>query len=116
MDGGAGNDLVYGGSGNDTFHYQANHGKDTLYVSDSSGSDFLETLHLLNMSSNAIKLGRYNDDLYVQQIGSTLDHVKIVNHFASTCDALDKIIFSDNSQWDAAIINSKALILVESPE
>lgn len=116
LDGGAGNDLVYGGSGNDTFHYQANHGKDTLYVSDSSGSDFLETLHLLNMSSNAIKLGRYNDDLYVQQIGSTLDHVKIVNHFASTCDALDKIIFSDNSQWDAAIINSKALILVESPE
>jgi Ca2+-binding RTX toxin-like protein len=116
LNGGAGNDLLYGGNGNDTFTFNKGDGKDTVYVGETSGSNATETLILGNLNRADINLLKYNNSLYVQQKGSTTDHVKIVNHFNGGAGELDKLIFADGLTWDAATIKANSVQVVQDPD
>ncbi|PZO15402.1 MAG: hypothetical protein DCE87_08565 [Betaproteobacteria bacterium] len=114
--GGTGNDILYGGNGSDTFTFNKSDGKDTVYVSEATGSNATETLILGNLNRADVNLLKYNNSLYVQQKGSTTDHVKVVNHFSGGAGELDKLIFADGLSWDSATINANSVQVVQDPE
>ncbi|MEQ9106467.1 MAG: calcium-binding protein [Limnobacter sp.] len=114
--GGTQNDSLYGGNGHDTFTFSKGDGRDTIYVSQGSGTNFTETLILNNMNSTEVNLIQYDGSLYVQQKGSTTDHVKIVGHFGGGSNALDKLIFADGLTWDAATINANSIETEQNPD
>jgi Ca2+-binding RTX toxin-like protein len=114
--GGTQNDTLYGGNGHDTFTFSKGDGRDTIYVSQGSGTNFTETLILNNMNSTEVNLIQYDGSLYVQQKGSSSDHVKIVGHFGGGVSALDKLIFADGLTWNAATINANSVEAVQDPE
>ena len=114
--GGTGNDLLYGDNGNDTFTFSKGDGRDTIYVAAFNGTDANETLVLRDINSTEVNLIQYDGSLYVQQKGSTTDHVKIVGHFGGGSNALDKLIFADGLTWDAATINANSVEAQQDPE
>lgn len=114
--GGTGNDILYGGNGSDTFTFNKSDGKDTVYVAETTGSNATETLILGNLNRADVNLLKYNNSLYVQQKGSTTDHVKVVNHFSGGSGELDKLIFADGLSWDSATINANSVQVVQDPE
>ena len=105
--GGRGDDELQGGEGNDTFVFSKGNGKDTLYVSSKYGAytNFTETLVLNDMNSSDVRLYKQGNSLYVQQQGSSTDHVQIVDHFYGGANELDQLIFADGSVWNTATIN-----------
>jgi Ca2+-binding RTX toxin-like protein len=114
--GGTQNDYLYGGNGHDTFTFGKGDGRDTIYVSEGYGTNFTETLILNNMNSTEVNLIQYDGSLYVQQKGSSSDHVKIVGHFGGGVSALDKLIFADGLTWDATTINANSMEVQQSPD
>ncbi|WP_291742789.1 calcium-binding protein, partial [Limnobacter sp. UBA1615] len=114
--GGTGNDILYGSNGSDTFTFNKSDGKDTVYVGETTGSNATETLILGNLNRADVNLLKYNNSLYVQQKGSTTDHVKVVNHFSGGAGELDKLIFADGLSWDSATINANSVQVVQDPE
>lgn len=116
LEGGAGNDFLFGGKGNDTFVYRKGEGRDTVTLTDDSGSNGTETLSLLNLNKTEVKLGRFSDDLYIIQNGSNSNFVKIVGHFYGTAgSALDSLVYSDGVVWDQATINASTIMLGTEP-
>lgn len=114
LEGGLGDDHLFGGKGNDTFIYRKGHGRDVVHAGDGT-TNGTETLSLANLNSTEVKLGRFVNDLYVLQNGSTADFVKVVGHFSGGPYALDRLIYSDSTVWDQATINASAVMLGAEP-
>jgi Ca2+-binding RTX toxin-like protein len=116
LQGGLGNDVLDGGRGNDTFVFGKGDGRDTIFVAAFNDNNANETLVLRDINSTEVNLIQYDGSLYVQQKGSTADHVKIVGHFDGGSNALDKLIFADGLTWDAATINANSMETAQNPE
>ena len=94
--GGAGNDLLYGGHSNDTYHYQQGDGYDTL--TDTSGTT--DTLVFADAALSDAAFYRNGLDLEVHL--GTGQGVLVKNQFSSS-GAVDFMVFGGQS-YDAAHI------------
>ncbi|MFH0782535.1 MAG: calcium-binding protein [Pseudomonadota bacterium] len=99
LTGGAGDDLLYGGDGNDVYIFNLGDGNDVIDNADTNGA-----------AADSLKLGagltvamlfssRSADDL-VLSFSNGIDSITVRNHF--TTSPLDALIFADGTVWDAA--------------
>jgi Ca2+-binding RTX toxin-like protein len=113
--GDAGNDMLYGGDqytapGNDTYIFGRGDGQDTIFDSDATAGNS-DTLRLVGISPNEVVLVRelnssgLASNLLVK-LADTADQVRISNHYTSTANSIEKIVFDDGTVWGLAEFNA----------
>ena len=116
----AGNDMLYGGGGDDTYVFALGDGQDTIY--EESGSDKLQLGAGINPEDvNVKRVQRYNGgsttyyDLELSVAG-TNDKITIQSYFGysgyngmntSPNQVVEQIIFAGGAVWDQNTINEK---------
>lgn len=101
-----GNDTLQGGAGSDTYRYLSGDGADLINDTGSSGTD---VLHLADLAAGDVQLSRSGSDLFVQDL-TTLQTIRVANHFWTTGNGIEAIRFADGSEWDRATIATNAWI------
>jgi Ca2+-binding RTX toxin-like protein len=110
--GGAGNDMLYGGLGNDTYRFGRGDGVDTVSeVYQSGGTDTLELgpgILAENVSLYAADVSA-NDGRLVVVLDDSPTQLTVSGFFAGGTGRIERIVFADTSQWDAAAIDSRVI-------
>ncbi len=125
-DGGEGNDLflasegnntMVGGSGDDIFEFVSLFGHDV--ISDVEGNDIIDFSYLEEgfLTSEGIKVYKQGDDLVIGTLNESGDDwytsITISDQLASDgSSGIDRVIFSDGTEWDRDQLESAA---VEDP-
>ena len=118
LDGGTGNDELHGGSGSDTYRFGRGDGHDTI-IEDSWISGETDRIEFkAGISPDDVRLERVrtvngwqvSDDLKIT-IRDTGETLIVKNHFnESNRFAVEEIVFSDGTVWDAEAIKSRVLL------
>ena len=107
FDGLGGNDTYTDHTGvSDTFVYASSYGNDVIDYQVSNSSE-VGTLDLTDIDPSGVTLTKNGNDLYISVI-ATGKLIKDANHFASSLDGIDQIVFADGTVWDRATIDSNA--------
>ncbi len=112
--GGADADTLYGGLGNDTYRYGRGDGIDTidetLYL-DGGGSD---TLAFGNgIAAADVGLFRHGSDLIVV-VDNSPNQIKVAGFFTNANYQIERILFADQSEWNAAEIAARTVAGVQN--
>lgn len=108
LDGGTGNDTLYGYGGGDTYVFGIGYGQDV--VSDNGGSDKVTLLSGITTSDIAITRGT-NSSFIISIIG-TSDTLTLVNQERSSAYSVYKVeqlVFADNTVWTSAQMKQMTL-------
>ena len=118
LDGGAGNDDLRGGTGADTYRFGRGDGHDTI-IEDSWQQNETDRIELkAGVLPSDVRLERVrtvngwqvSDDLKIT-IRDTGETLIVKNHFnESNRFAVEEIVFSDGTLWDAEAIKSQSLL------
>ena len=118
LDGGTGNDELHGGSGSDTYRFGRGDGHDTI-IEDSWISGETDRIEFkAGISPDDVRLERVrtvngwqvSDDLKLT-LRDTGETLIVKNHFnESNRFAVEEIVFSDGTVWDAEAIKSRVLL------
>jgi len=101
---GRGADVLYGGSGSDSYQWSKGDGSDVIgETADAEGVK--DTLVLLDVSVPETWLSRDASNLYVT-VGA--ERIKIANHFGGA--SLEQIEFGDGSTWERAALDAAAFL------
>ena len=104
LDGGQGNDILWGGIEDDTYLFSAGDGFDN--IDDLDGIDdaiiFDETI-----SYSDILIDSNGTDLFIDNV-STGDSIQVSNGYAVESSKMESIIFSDGTIWTKSIIDQMA--------
>jgi Ca2+-binding RTX toxin-like protein len=106
----AGSNKISGGAGSDTYRWGANHGDDVILDAGSAGD--VDKLVLVDLLPSDVTVSRAGYDLIIKA-NSTGALLTIQNHFSpitSINNAIEQILFADNSTWNVAEIAAKAWI------
>ncbi|WP_240001855.1 calcium-binding protein [Parvibium lacunae] len=104
--GGVGNDILIGGVGNDTYQVSQGAGIDTITDQDSSTGNN-DILRFTDVTASAVRAVKRQADHLVLEYAVN-DAVTITNYFdLSGQYRVETIIFSDNTIWNAAQIQSR---------
>jgi hypothetical protein len=114
---GAGNDVIWGGSGKDVYHFNLGDEKDTVtdfvhdhaYLSGQKGLTAYEESLLSNLQMDILQFGtsikpedisplRKDDDLIFEHRNGS-DSIRFNNWYRSEFNSLAKVTFSDGSYW-----------------
>src|SRR5262249_5416154 len=107
--GGTGNDYLEGGTGNDTYVFNAGDGQDTIYDNGSTGD--LDTLALgsgIAPANVAVAQGNSGNDL-VLSINGTSDKVTLSGRVDVPWHSADQVLFADGTLWDYNTLLQKSL-------
>ena len=99
MTGGAGDDVLNGGVGSDTYVWRKGDGADTIF--DRSGqSAQTDTLSLADVASTGVTLTRHRGDLLLT-VNATGETITVANQFLAPAfrGGLESIRFSDGVSW-----------------
>jgi Ca2+-binding RTX toxin-like protein len=109
LDGGEGNDVLQGGIGNDTYKFGTGYGQDTIYEDVVNGST--DTVQFLNgLTPDDIDVFRIGYDLEFR-IKNTSDTLRVQNHFGSSTNSVENVVFANGTTWDISTISQKAVVL-----
>lgn len=99
LDGGAGTDHLDGGLGSDIYLFGRGYGEDTISESDPAMEN-QDTVQLGDsILPDEVKAVREGTSLVVS-IGNGTDRLIISNYFYSSKCRIEKIVFSDGTEWD----------------
>jgi RHS repeat-associated protein len=108
LDGGTGNDSLYGYGGGDTYVFGIGYGQDV--VSDNGGSDKVTLLSGITTSDIAVTRGT-NSSFIISIIG-TSDTLTLVNQERSSAYSIyrvEQLVFADNTVWTSAQMKQMTL-------
>lgn len=105
IDGLGGDDTVRGGNGGDIYVYGAGSGNDTI-VENSDGAA-IDKVRLVGLNVVDVKIGRTGNHLLVT-INATGEQLKVQDHFVSTTNGIEQLLFADGTVWDRTQIQSAA--------
>lgn len=108
LDGGTGNDTLYGYGGGDTYVFGTGYGQDV--VSDNGGSDKVTLLSGITTSDIAVTRGT-NSSFIISIIG-TSDTLTLVNQERSSAYSVyrvEQLVFADNTVWTSAQMKQMTL-------
>lgn len=110
MKGGGANDMLLGKAGNDTYVYASGDGADTIN-DDSSSATTIDTLSFVDLNADDLLLSREGQNLTIR-VNTTGEIITVQRQFYSTTAnwGIEKIAFSDGTQWNLATINTNAWI------
>ncbi|ODU32494.1 MAG: hypothetical protein ABS93_00265 [Thiobacillus sp. SCN 62-729] len=106
LDGQGGNDMLRGGAGADTYLFGPGSGLDSIIENDATAN----VVDIVQFSTGVIPsdlLLRFNGNDLVVSIRGVADRLTIKD-FNLGVGAVEQFLFSDNSVWDLARINSEA--------
>ncbi len=103
----AGNDSLYGNSGNDTYVFNLGDGQDRIY--DWGGLDTIRFGE--GIAPGDISFSRYWQDL-ILSINGTSDQVRIQNWVDESSRRIERVEFFGDTVWDAAYIQSRIAALL----
>ncbi|WP_291863195.1 calcium-binding protein [Bradyrhizobium sp.] len=107
IDGRGGADILQGGNGNDTYHYGAGSGDDTIVEgSGSAGSG--DRVKLAGLNASDVEFTRLGNDLFLK-ILSNGDTLKVKDQFNGDI-GVEQITFADNTVWDRSQIGAASWI------
>lgn len=113
FDGGAGDDILRGGDGSDTYFFGVGSGHDVI---DDQGRDDAIDVDgvVLGVPPSDVSVSRVGDNIVLTLTsGDTLTLTSFFNYYQSSlhpASAIERLVFSDGTQWDAARIASSARI------
>jgi Ca2+-binding RTX toxin-like protein len=112
----AGNDVLAGGLGADTYRWGAQFGADRVVDAD-TGTASTDTLDLsATHSPDQLWFTRVGDDLLIRQRGAT-DGVTVVGQFLGTGAGVESVQFMSGVAWTRAdILANLSLVLTEGPD
>lgn len=113
LDGGTGNDTMNGGVGNDTYKFGIGYGQDTIHeeITNSNEVSGADTVQFLNgLTPDDIGVFRIGSDLEFR-IKNTSDVLRVQNHFGSSVNAVENVVFTNGVSWDLPTISQKAVVL-----
>ncbi len=97
IDGGAGNDTLNSQSGGDTYLYGAGSGNDT--IAENTDSGVTDTVKLVGLNIADVSFGRTGENLLIT-ITATSEVLTVQNHFSSTTNGIEQLVFADNTIWN----------------
>lgn len=108
LDGGAGDDLLQGGGGNDQYVLGTGYGEDT--VTDAGGSDYLRLSEGIDPRLVALtRTGENGNDLLIEVDGKDRLAVTIRDQFGDAAHRIEGLEFADGTQWSWTEIQSALL-------
>lgn len=113
LDGGTGNDTMNGGIGDDTYKFGAGYGQDTIHeeVPNSNNVSGIDTIQFLNnLTPDDVDVFRIGYDLEFR-IKNTSDVLRVQNHFGSSVNSVENVVFTNGTSWDLSTISQKATVL-----
>jgi Ca2+-binding RTX toxin-like protein len=105
IDGAGGNDTLRGGGGGDTYLLGAGSGNDTV-IENTDGAA-TDKVKLLGLNAADVTLGRTGTNLIVT-INATGEKLTVQDHFSSTTNGIEQLVFADATVWDRTAIASNA--------
>ncbi len=109
LDGGTGNDVLQGGIGNDSYKFGTGYGQDTIYENVANGST--DTVQFLgNLTPDDVAVFRTGNDLEFR-IKNTSDTLRVQNHFGSSVNSVENVVFANGTIWDISTISQLAVIV-----
>lgn len=106
--GNKGNDVLEGGTSNDTFLFSADDGHDTIH--DAGGTKDTLKFILGQMQLEQFIIERNKQDLIIRY-NSQKDSVTVINHFQNTNNAIEKIAFDNGALYDISQLTQTAIDL-----
>ncbi|WP_273703716.1 calcium-binding protein [Candidatus Accumulibacter vicinus] len=104
ISGGAGTDALYGGVGNDTYRYSRGDGNDTIDETLYQNGGGTDTLAFgSGILAEDIGLYRNGSDLIVV-VDNSSNQIKVAGFFTNANYQIERILFIDQSEWNAAEI------------
>ncbi|WP_276525573.1 calcium-binding protein, partial [Xylella fastidiosa] len=97
-------DVLYGGTGNDTYRFAIGAGVDRIEESDTTAGN-TDVVRFADVASTALTaLERKDSDLVIKY--GTGDQLTISNYFYSAEYKVEQFTFSDGVTWDEAAIKA----------
>ncbi len=110
IDGLAGNDVMEGGTGGDTYVFGAGSGQDIIREAAVAGD--VDTLRVL-ANPNDVTVAREDSDIVVS-LDATSDRVAI-DWFTDPGARIEQVTFADGTLWDGATLEARTQIQVNRP-
>lgn len=108
LDGGAGADLLQGGSGDDKYVLGVGYGEDTII--DAGGSDYLKLSEGIDPRLIALtRTGENGNDLLIEVDGKDRLAVTIKDQFGDATHRIEGLEFADGTQWSWTEIQAALL-------
>ncbi|WP_171254680.1 calcium-binding protein [Acinetobacter sp. NRRL B-65365] len=111
VDGGQGNDTIYGSFGDEVYLFNLGDGQDTI-IERPAGQNYTNvavSFDVLrfgqNILSTDISLHRYGTDLVIKHSNQT-DQITIQNYFVGGHHKINEIQFADSTTWDNSYIEN----------
>lgn len=114
LNGMAGNDILAGGLGGDTYRFDSGFGHDVIAEDDVTAGNLDRIQFGAGIAAADITLGRLNDDLVVHTADQQ-HSIQVMDWFASDAHKIERIEFADGAFWDAAAIEATAMQTVDMP-
>ena len=115
IDGGQGEDYLYGGIGNDSYLFRKGSGRDTIFDYDEAANNY-DTVYIgSSLSPDDVTVKRAGFDL-ILTIANTDDSLTILNWFAGEKYQVERVMFSDGTEWDIESIKQKVLLGTEGDD
>jgi Ca2+-binding RTX toxin-like protein len=110
LDGGSGVDVLTGGAGNDTYAYTRESGDFIIQEPDDYGGDDDRIVMYDGLTPDEVTPWRSGDDLILSVKGGE-DEITIENHFVNDESGIDRVCFSDGTEWDRSYFSDAVLQL-----
>jgi len=107
IDGLGGGDALNGGAGSDTYLYRAGSGNDV--ISENSDGSATDSLKLIGLNASDVTFRRSGNDLYIA-VNATGEEMQVHDHFYSTDNGIEQVIFADSTVWNRTQIQCAAWI------
>ena len=116
LDGGSGDDKLYGdrlsatssknANGNDTYVFGKGYGQDTVYDYDST-TGYVDTIQML-VNPEEVDVLQDNLDLMIR-IKETGEKIRVNSYFSSLSYKVERVAFADGTEWTQAQLESKVV-------
>ena len=107
LDGLGGADALNGGAGGDTYLFRAGSGNDV--ISENTDGGATDKVKLVGLNASDVTFRRSGNDLFIA-INATGEELEVNDHFYSTANGIEQVVFADATTWDRTQIASAAWI------
>ena len=111
IDGGAGNDLLYGVARSDTYIFGIGYGTDTIKENDSTAGNIDKVAFSSSITPADVTVKRNGGNLELS-INGTSDKLIVQSFFSGDAYQVERFQFADGTVWNVADVKDKARVII----
>ncbi|WNM62097.1 calcium-binding protein [Candidatus Nitrospira neomarina] len=106
----AGDDIVDGKEGGDTYYYVSGHGQDQFLDTGVQGG-VIDTLYLSDLLRTQVSFARTAEDVLITD-NATQQVIRLTGQFTSSEKGLERLVFADGEEWNRQAMQTNITVFV----